>query len=225
MPLPALSPRLALIAGKVPRGCRVADIGCDHAALCVWLVMSGLSPSALALDAAEGPLMAARETIEAYCCGRAVTPRLTRGFSNIGANEFDCAVIAGMGGDTIYQILADIPFAPPPGTSYILQPMTRDEQLRAYLAAAGYQIIGEDLVREKRRLYVVMTVTYTGVCRQITLEESVFGSIPAAHPLWPDYRDSRLNRLRKEYDGRAEKNKDTRYLQIENILRKNMLII
>jgi len=226
-PVPALSPRLALIASKVPPGSRVADIGCGPAKLCAWLALSGISPSVLALDVAEGPLDTARETFAAYRCDREVTIRLSRGFSHVGAGEFDCAVIAGMGGETIAQILAQMPYTPPAGSLYILQPMTRDEQLRVFLASAGYEITDEDLVRDRRRIYVVMTVRYTGVSRRISLEQAVLGSLPAAHPLWQDYRDSCLRRLKKEYDGlgSAKCGNGERYLQIENILHENMFIM
>ena len=56
-----LTPRLALIAGWVPQGARIADVGTDHAYLPVWLTLHGRVASAIAGDLRPGPLDRARE--------------------------------------------------------------------------------------------------------------------------------------------------------------------
>ena len=51
-----LSPRLAAVAGLVPMGARVADIGCDHGYLGIWLLQQGIATSVIAADVNQGPL-------------------------------------------------------------------------------------------------------------------------------------------------------------------------
>ena len=97
-PLFVLSPRLAMCASFVRRGCRMADIGTDHAYLPVWLVKSGYIKSAVAADIRPGPLENGRRTIQTYHVQRQVSTRLTDGLLQISPEECDDIVIAGMGG-------------------------------------------------------------------------------------------------------------------------------
>ena len=52
-----LSERLAMSAGMVTAGSSVADVGCDHAHTCIWLVKHGGVPRAVAMDVRPGPLI------------------------------------------------------------------------------------------------------------------------------------------------------------------------
>ena len=58
MKLP-LSDRLLLCAGFVAKGDRVADIGCDHGYLGIYLLKNGIASSVIASDVREGPLQSA----------------------------------------------------------------------------------------------------------------------------------------------------------------------
>ena len=42
--------RLRAIAGMVTKGNRLADVGCDHGYLSIWLVSEKTVPSAIAMD-------------------------------------------------------------------------------------------------------------------------------------------------------------------------------
>ena len=95
-----LSTRLAFLAGWVPQGARLADIGTDHAYLPVWLDTHGRVSAAIAADLRPGPLQRARETGKLYGA-RHVDYRLCDGLAAISAEECDTIVIAGMGGENI----------------------------------------------------------------------------------------------------------------------------
>ena len=105
-----LSPRLRLAADLVPEGARLADVGTDHAYLPACLLMEGKIPSAIAADLREGPLSRARETAAEYGCGDRMAFRLCDGLSGIRPEKTDAVVIAGMGGETIAQILEAAPW-------------------------------------------------------------------------------------------------------------------
>ena len=59
-----LSRRLQMLADMVTPGNRVADVGCDHGFLSVFLVQRRISPHVLAMDVRKGPLAAAAGHVE-----------------------------------------------------------------------------------------------------------------------------------------------------------------
>ena len=61
-----LSKRLETVASMVTKGNRVADVGCDHGFVPIFLVESGISPSAVAADVRPGPLSRAKEHIKEH---------------------------------------------------------------------------------------------------------------------------------------------------------------
>lgn len=67
-----LSPRLAFLAGWVPQGARLADIGTDHAYLPVWLDVHGRVNKAIAADLRPRAASAGqgdRQTLWSLSCG------------------------------------------------------------------------------------------------------------------------------------------------------------
>ena len=106
----ALQPRLRLLAEMTPPGGRLADIGTDHGYLPVWLLQEGRIPSAIASDVGAEPLEHARRTAEEYET-QGLDFRLCDGLSGIEPAETDTVVIAGMGGETIRDILRAAPWA------------------------------------------------------------------------------------------------------------------
>ena len=104
-----LPPRLHLIAGWVPKGTRLADVGTDHAYLPNWLRLHGKIREAIASDLRPGPLERARNTGRLYGTD-GIEYRLCSGLSGIRPSEVDTIVIAGMGGETILSILKAAPW-------------------------------------------------------------------------------------------------------------------
>lgn len=156
-----LDKRLAAVASMVRRGSRVADIGTDHAYLPVYLVENGICPGGVAADIRQGPLDAACRTVTEAGLTDAIDLRLGDGLAPVAANEVDDIVIAGMGGETIVDILSAAAWVKDTRLRLVLQPMTRAEELRRWLLTNGFVIIEERLVKDGHRLYCVMTATYT----------------------------------------------------------------
>ena len=149
-----LQPRLRLLADMVPAGAHLADIGTDHGYLPVWLMQQGRITSAIAADIGPEPLAHARRTAAEY--GAALDLRLCDGLRGIAPHEADTLVMAGMGGETIIQILTDSPWPRTSGCTLLLQPQSRAEALRRFLAEHGYAIAREALVRDRGFLYPVI---------------------------------------------------------------------
>ena len=151
-----LTPRLRQIAAWVPQNAHLADVGTDHAYLPVWLTLQGRVASAIASDLRRGPLDRARQTGRRYGVEERITYRLGNGLAAVQPEECDTVVIAGMGGENIAQILARAPWTADGGHTLLLQPQSRAEALRAFLAENGYAIRREALVRDRGFLYPVM---------------------------------------------------------------------
>lgn len=158
----SLDKRLHTVASLVRRGSRVADVGTDHAYLPVWLVEEGVCPKAIASDIGEGPLAAARRTVEAAGLAHCIDLRLGDGLAPVAAGEVEDIAIAGMGGETIAAILEAAPWVKDPCLRLVLQPMSRAEDLRRWLLTNGFTVETERLVRDGRHLYPVMAARYTG---------------------------------------------------------------
>lgn len=151
-----LTPRLRAVADLVPEGARLADIGTDHAYLPVSLLLEERIPSAIAADLRKGPLDRARSTVREYGCTDRVSFRLCDGLSGIGPSEADAIAIAGMGGETIAQILSPAKWVKENHLPVVLQPMSSQPELRRWLWQNGYAIREEKTVQEGDTLYTVL---------------------------------------------------------------------
>lgn len=157
-----LGSRLAAVARAVRPGSVTADIGTDHAYLLCHLVREGIVPRGYACDIGEGPLARARATVRACGLRDRIELRLADGLRGLPLAEIGDIVIAGMGGELIARILAECPACMDPGKRFVLQPMTRADELRRFLRRAGFALQREEAVLEGRRVYTVMTAAYTG---------------------------------------------------------------
>ena len=150
--------RLEAIGKLVPQGCVLADIGTDHAYLPVWLLEQGKIASAIAGDIAEGPCLAAKNTVSMHGMKGKVEVRLGSGLKVLQAGEADCIAIAGMGASTMIEILeADMSLAVE-AKRLVLQPMAGAASLRKWLIQNGWCIVAEDLVADGRHLYEIVAV-------------------------------------------------------------------
>jgi len=156
-----ISKRLLCCAAEVPRGARVADVGCDHGYLGIYLLQSGRASFVHASDLREMPIQKAMQNALRY--GVADQMRFSRadGLAAMEAGDVDTVVCAGMGGDLIAQILNAAPWVKE-GCTLILQPQSSGNDLRRWLGEHGYSILKERLVRDGGFLYAVMTVRFGG---------------------------------------------------------------
>lgn len=152
----ALSGRLRMLADMVTPGSRLADVGCDHAFLSIYLVQAGICPSALAMDVRRGPLAGAKQHVEEYGLGDYITLRLSDGLEAYGAGEADSLVCAGMGGRLMERILGEGMDQAKSLGELILQPQSELPRFRAFLREAGFQVTQERAVREDGKYYFAM---------------------------------------------------------------------
>lgn len=178
-----LSDRLQTIADLIPTGSRVADIGTDHAYLPVWLLQNGVATHAVACDVNEGPLERARGSAAQYGITENISFRLGNGLACVAPEEVDTIAIAGMGGETMIAILEAAPWTREGKHKLLLQPMTKAELLRPWLAEYGYRFIVERLVFENQTYFPVMMLEGGGDAKQLTPGESWGGILLQHDPL------------------------------------------
>ena len=153
-----LSARLQALADLVTQGMAVADVGCDHGFLDIYLVQSGKSPSALAMDVRTGPLAAAAEHIREYGLEDRIATRLSDGLEKYLIGEAGTLVCAGMGGPLMQRILTAYPEKTDSFEEMILQPQSEIREFRVFLRENGYRIIAEKILIEDGKYYFPMKV-------------------------------------------------------------------
>lgn len=151
-----LSARLQMLADMVTPGNRVADVGCDHGFLSIYLVQAGISPGGIAMDVRKGPLAAAGEHIRESRLGGYIETRLSDGLAALESGEVDTVVCAGMGGRLMERILTEGAAKAALLTELILQPQSEIPEFRCFLRKAGYEITDESIVYDGGKYYFAM---------------------------------------------------------------------
>ena len=158
MKLP-ISDRLLACAGFVAKNDRVADIGCDHGYLSIYLLTNGLAKSCIASDVKDQPLLSAVRNAKKYGVRDKMEFYLSDGVRNI-PRDFDTMVCAGMGADTMVSILEAAPWLKSDQYRLILQCQSKTPMLRQYLSETGWYIQDEVVLKDGKFLYTVMEVIW-----------------------------------------------------------------
>ena len=151
----SLDPRLTAIARFCGTCRRFADIGTDHGRLGAYLLQTKRCENAQFTDISDQSLQKARRLIGLL--GLSDRAAFLVGDGAAALREApDVAVIAGMGGETIAgivergrEILAD--------AKLVMQPNVDAPLLRQCLSEQGFALEDEAIVRDGRRLYVILT--------------------------------------------------------------------
>lgn len=151
-----MSRRMQKLASLVTEGNRLADVGTDHGYIPIALVQAGKIPSAIAMDVNRGPLARAEAHIREAGLATYIETRLSDGLRELGAEDADTVLIAGMGGMLILRILTEgIPHLSG-AEELILQPQSDVHRVRDWLREHGYRVETEELVEEDGKYYPMM---------------------------------------------------------------------
>ncbi len=169
-----LSGRLKAIVSMVPESETVADIGCDHGKVAVWLLKNGKAKFAVCSDISAPSLEKARKLAASNGFENKVSLRVGNGFDVLQKGEAQTAVIAGMGAELMITILGQ-GGDKLPGT--LVLSCHRDTQvLRKWLSENSYRIEDEELMFENRHYYPVILAS-RGEARTLTDVELEFGPV------------------------------------------------
>ncbi len=151
-----LSDRLKAVAGMITPGITVADIGCDHAYLPIYLAKEDISPRIIACDINAGPVDRAKENVGDVDLAGRIEVRQGDGLSVLSPGEVQSVVMAGMGGKLMMKILSEGEDVLSSVTEIILEPQSEVGMLRHFLQDNGYRIISESMVSGEGKFYPVI---------------------------------------------------------------------
>ncbi|MBO4653898.1 MAG: SAM-dependent methyltransferase [Lachnospiraceae bacterium] len=151
-----LSDRLRMVAGMVPSCEAVADVGCDHAYLSVWLLREGRTKYAYACDVRKGPLAKAEETIRFFHMQERAETVLCDGLAGLAPGAAQVIVMAGMGGELTNRILTEGSDRAVAAETLVLQPQSDWDLVRRRVYALGFVITDEQCLYEDGKYYLCM---------------------------------------------------------------------
>lgn len=150
-----LSKRMQTVADMVEET-KVVDIGCDHAFVSIYLARKPEVENVIAMDVRKGPVDIARGNVVLYGLNNYIDVRMSDGFEKLAVGEANVAVIAGMGGYLIIDILTRGKIHLDRGINLVLQPQSDIRALREYLVSVNYKIIKEEMILEDGKYYTII---------------------------------------------------------------------
>lgn len=210
--------RLKTCADMVSGEGIVCDVGTDHAYLCVYLIQSGKCSKVIASDVVEGPLHSAETTIKRYQLEDSISIVQSNGLSNIDLKGVSDIIIAGLGGETILNIIKNEPKLKELDISLTLQPMTKAPLLRKELYAEGFEIIKEVATKVGDKFYTIMNVRYTGFPMELNEFTSKIGKVNFLDDISKEYGLHKVQSLKKLIDNLQFSGSDaTNLMEIANL--------
>ena len=205
-----MNKRLQAIYSLICQGRGFVDVGTDHGYIPVALAQNGYGGKIIASDIRSGPLQAARSSAESAGVADKIDFLLCDGLDGCEKSAIDTIVIAGMGGDTICGVLDRAEWCMTPDYTLILQPMTKAEVVRYWLAYNGYEFLDEVLVKDGGIIYQVIRARIKENT-SLSLAELFTGEYALAvkNPLFGEYLDMLISRFETGIKG-LESAKDCR---------------
>ena len=165
--------RLLDIIGLIDKNKKVIDIGTDHGLVPLYLAKNGISKEILATDISEKSLDKLRSALTPELENK-ISTKVTDGFKGIVEEENQVAVIAGMGANTIIDIIdQSLDFAH--NLDYmILASNINTEKLRVYLIDNGFEIINDFLTYDNGKYYDIIKAKF-GNGENLSIGEIYYG--------------------------------------------------
>ncbi len=172
-----ISNRIETLISLVEQGSITADIGTDHAYLPICLIKRGICRHVYASDINRGPVLRAEKNIGREGLSDRISVYRANGLEGIERFFPDYVIIAGMGGELIRDIISVSEYTKRSCVKLILQPMTQQPLLRAWLYDNGFTVYDERLCNDGGKIYQIICVYYTGVAEGYRNIELILGKI------------------------------------------------
>ena len=147
-----LSKRLQTICDFLNSDDIISDIGTDHGLVPIYHILHNKVNKSYACDINPLPLSQASENIKLYNVN--VITILSNGIANI-EDDSNCLTIAGMGNNTIIDILTKDNAKLKNINKLVIQSNTHPESIRLLLNKMGFKIVDEKVVYDKNKYYEV----------------------------------------------------------------------
>ncbi|MBU5483500.1 class I SAM-dependent methyltransferase [Clostridium sp. MSJ-11] len=197
-----ISMRLKTMANMVDKCCCCADIGTDHGYIPIYLIKKGICDKAIASDINKGPCNKAKKNIKKEELEDKIECRIGGGLTTIKVGEANVAVIAGMGGNLIRDIIEESIEVFKNLDYVIVQPVQNPEVLREYIYSKGYTIIEEELCFEEEKYYEIMKIAYDNKIEKVDsiFYEVSYYLVKNNHPLIKEFTLNKINKYNKVLD-------------------------
>lgn len=212
-----MSERFNILLSLIP-DCKVfADVGCDHGYIAYEMLKNRKCDRVIASDISAECLQKA-ETLLRETFPDKYTAVVSDGFENVG--NCDCALIAGMGGDTIADILAAAAGRLP--EYLVLQPMKNSQRVRRDLVSLGYEILRDYTFRDGKFYDVI--VAKKGGNETYTVDDYIYGrdNLIEKSEDFVALVNSRIDELKEAKEKASETSKneiDKRITELERIIK------
>lgn len=147
-----LSKRLETIINLVDQGVNVADIGSDHGFIVIELINRNIAASCLAVENKIGPYT---NLVKNTSLIRNIKTSLSDGLKEVD-KQFSTVIIAGMGFNTIKEIINNsiekLDFI----DTFIIDSHTLTYELRKFMSEIGYFIKDEQCLIENKIFYEII---------------------------------------------------------------------
>ncbi len=175
-----LSERLMAIASLLPQCDCIADVGCDHGLLGLYLLQTDKCRTLNAVDISGKSLQKAKTLYREHGVSDRV---LLEQLDGLPQGPAQAAVIAGIGGSISLRIVENGLDTAMRLKILVLQPADDAAQLRRGLLSMGFRILREKIVYEGR-YFPVMEVRYDGILKPQM--NNVFYEIGPYNMKYPD---------------------------------------
>lgn len=165
--------RLVCIAEKIENAKCVADIGADHGFLTKMLVEQNRASKVIATDISKPSLQKTVELSKRFGFENKIEARVGNGLEPIKENEVEVAVIAGMGGQEIIKILKTQNLKNI--QKFIFQPAQNAPELREFLSENGFEIIGDEIVKDQKKFYFTIVAIKNNKTEKLQKSQILFG--------------------------------------------------
>ena len=148
-----ISKRLRVISDFIPNNSFILDIGCDHALLDIYTVLTKKNIKAIASDINIKPLERARENVSKYKLNDKIIIKQGNGLSTYEKNV-DTVILSGLGSTTIVNILKE---AKEKDIKKLIISSNNDYYyLRKSICSLGFYIKDEQIVLDKGKYYPII---------------------------------------------------------------------
>ena len=196
--------RIKTLANLVDKDSKLVDIGTDHALLPIYLYENEITKNVTGSDISNNALEFAKTNLKKHNLIDKIKLVVSDGFNNLD-DEYDTAVISGMGTDTIKKILDrnNLP------KKLIISSHKNVDELRLFMNKKGYKIIKEITLKDNGIYYDM--IKYEKGRENLSNYDILVGKSND-----PEYKEYLLNKYKNIY----AKSKNDKYLEYINIIER-----
>lgn len=166
-----MNDRLSYIFAEIPFCGTFADVACDHGYIAYAMLKSGKCRRAYVADISRKSLRKAENLISDFIKDGKAESFVSDGFDNVPKS--DCALVAGIGGMIIIDILNRALKAGVLPETLVLQPMKHCDKVRCAALKLGYAIVKDFTVKADGQFYDIISLKKGDDV--LTDEETEFG--------------------------------------------------